>query len=85
MDLNDGEQSKKINVDLIHNVHEAQCLSDLSDELNVCECLCEQTGMQLLIAATKAVYYHEPSHLKLVVTSSSSYYIQADYLSYYQM
>ena len=34
------------------------------------------------MVTTKAVYYYEPakylSHLKLVVTSSSSYYIQVD-------
>ena len=82
------EQSKKRKLDFIHNVHEALSQSNVTDELNICECHCEKIGEQLLIVTTKAVYYHEPakylSHLKLVVTSSSSYYIQVDYPSYYQ-
>lgn len=83
----DGEQSKKIRLDLIHNTHEALTQSDISDKLNICECHCDKTGEQVFKVTTKAVYYHEPakylSHLKLVVTSSSSYYIQVDYPSYY--
>ena len=43
----------------------------------------DKTGEQLLVVTTKAMNYHEPakylSHLKLVVTSSSSYYIQVHY------
>lgn len=79
------EQSKKRKLDFIHNAHEALSQSDVSDELNICEYHCDKTSEQLLIVTTKAVYYHEPtkylSHLRLIVTSSSGYYIQVDYPS----
>lgn len=78
----DGEPSKKRKLDFIHSAHEA--LSQFSDELNICEYHCDKTGEQLLVVTTKAVYYHEPAkylcHLKLVVTSNYSYYIQVHYI-----
>ena len=85
----DGEQSKKRKLDFVHDAYEALS-SDVSSELNICKCHCDETGEQLLIVTTKAVYYHEPakylSHLKLVVTSNSNYYIQVrlSYSAYYQ-
>ena len=78
----DGEQSKRRKLDFIHSAHEALTQSNVS-ELNICECHCDKTGEQLLVVTTKVMYYNEPvkylSHLKLVVTSSSSYYIQVHY------
>ena len=76
----DSEQCKKRKLDFIHDAHEALSSDDFSSIVNVCECHCDETGEQLLIVTTKAVHYHEPakylSHLKLVVTGSSNYYIQ---------
>ena len=83
--LAEGEDhdSKKRKLDFIHSAYEAVSSdSNLSDELNVSKCHYGETGEQLLMVTTKAVYYHEPVkylwHLKLVLTSSASYYIQVN-------
>lgn len=80
----DGEQSKKINLDLIHNTHEALTQSDISDELNTVTKVESKFWWSLQRLCTTMSMSHEPAkYLKLVVTSSSSYYIQVDYPSYY--